>query len=94
MIVASAVKFFYEDDKEHRFPQIWTGLRHCDIFERMFKMGVKYDKKSHVQGFVDNCNRFMDRYDAAGVAFACEQVSEERFRHCELYSEDIWPEEI
>lgn len=96
MIVASAIKFFYEDDKEHRFPQIWTGLRHCEIFERMFKMGVKYDKESHVQGFVDSCNRFMDRYDAAGVAFVCKQVTDERFnKECAhpLYSEDIWPEE-
>lgn len=94
MIVASAIKFFYEDDAERRFPQIWTGLRHCDIFERMFKMGVKYDKESHVQGFVTEWNAFMDRYEAQSHAYECDQIDGETFySQKQLYSEDIWPED-
>lgn len=93
MIIASAVKFFYQEDKEHKFPQIWTGLRHPDIFERMFKMGVKYDKESHVQGFLTDLNEFLDRFEATYEAIDSKQVSfpAERERVA-LYSEDIWPE--
>ena len=94
MIIASAIKFFYEDDKDHKFPQIWTGLRHADIFERMFQMGVRYDKNSHVQGFITEFNEFMDRYEAQSHAYDCDQIDEETFYSMKcLYSEDIWPED-
>ena len=94
MIIASAIKFYYQEDKEHKFPQIWTGLRHADIFERMFKMGVEYDKDNHVQGFIDEQNKFYDRYDAMDIAVARNQISWEFYmNNRQLYSEDIWPEE-
>lgn len=97
MIVASAIKFFYEDDKDHRFPQIWTGLRHADIFERMFKMGVKYDKESHIQGFLTDLDEFLDRYEAAYEAIDSKQVNPDNiwspYDTKMLYSEDVWPEE-
>lgn len=93
MIIASAIKFFYKEDTEHRFPQIWTGLRHADIFERMFKMGVEYDKESHIQGFVTDDNRFLNRYEARHEAVECRQVDPLFFTAGALYSEDLWPEE-
>lgn len=92
MIICSAIKFFYQEDKEHRFPQIWTGLRHADVFERMFMAGVKYDKESHVQGFMTDSNIFLDRYDAKHEARRCRQLIEDTDDKS-LYSEDMWPED-
>lgn len=94
MITASAIKFFHEDDKDHRFPQIWTGLRHANILERMFNMGVKYDKDTCVQGFITETNEFMDRYEALSHAYSYDQIDSETFYSMkQLYSEDIWPED-
>ncbi len=94
MIVASAIKFYFEDDVEHKFPQILTGLRHADIFERMFTLGIKYDKESHVQGFITDDDTFFDRYMAMAYAYLEDQVGTEQFKNnCQLYSEDLWPED-
>lgn len=97
MIIASAIMFFYEDDKEHLFPQVWTGLRHADILERMFHMGVRYDKDTHIQGFLTNVDVFLDRYQAAEHAIECKQIDPDQiwgpYDTKILYSEDIWPED-
>lgn len=96
MIVASAIKFFYKDDVEH-IPQIWTGLRHADIFEHMFNMDIKYDKESHIQGFVTDLDEFLDRHEAAYEAIDSKQVNPDQiwspYDTKMLYSEDIWPED-
>lgn len=95
MIIASAIKFFYKDDVEHKFPQIWTGLRHPDIFERMFKMGVEYDKNSYIQGFITDTDEFLDRYEAAYEAIDSKQVNPDNiwspYDTKILCSEDVWP---
>lgn len=97
MIIASAIMFFYEDDKDHRFPQIWTGLRHADILERMFNMKVKYDKNTHIQGFITETSAFLDRYQAAEYAIECKQIDPDQvwspYDAKILYSEELWPEE-
>ncbi len=92
MIVASAIKFFYLDDKEHKYPQIWTEKRHSNIFERMAQMNVKYDKKSYIQGFLTDCNAFLDRCEAAYEAYLSHQITWIPTNSRPLYSEDIWPE--
>lgn len=93
MIVASAIRFFYKDDVEQRFPQVWTGLRHADIYERMSKVDVRYDS-SLIEGFLTHNNTFIDRYDAVYYARDCGQIELEPLieRRC-LHSEDIWPKE-
>lgn len=89
MIKASAILFTEENSS---FPVIMTGLRHADIFERMFQLGIKYNKAAIVQGFLTDDNRFLDRYDAKHEARRCNQLLPDVDDGRELFSEDIWPE--
>lgn len=85
-LASSAIKFQMIDS------DYWTvmcGLRHADILEQMFKMGVKYKKESAVQGFWTSESSFVDRYDACGIAWEAGQITEQLNI---LYSEDVWPE--
>lgn len=101
-IVAAAIKF-YQDGFE--YPTIMCGRRHADVFQQMFSLGIKYDKKTHVQGFLTDKNRFVDRYDAFVIAIFAHQVLEDsdawreyqeantsctQIRAIPLYSEDVW----
>ena len=102
-IVASAIKF---QPKDSNFPVIVVGRRHCDCFEWMFKHHVEYDKQTHVQGFMTNRSRFVDRYEAAEIAWRERQVLEESdvyqkmyndycdngelTKAYQLFSEDLW----
>lgn len=96
MLIGSAIKFFYKDDTEHKFPQIWTGLHHSDIFERMYKMNVSYDKETHIEGFITDLDEFLDRYQAVIEAINSKQVEPDQvwspYDTTILHSEDIWPE--
>jgi hypothetical protein len=102
-IVASAIKF---QPKDGDFPMIAVGYRHCNCFEWMFKHRVEYDKQTHIQGFMTNINRFVDRYEAAEIAWRARQVLEESdiyqkmhddywdngelTKAYQLFSEDLW----
>lgn len=92
MIARSAIKFYLASDYKKENPIIMTGLRHCDIYEQMFKLHIVYDKASAVQGFITDEDKFIDRYEAVYVARAANQVSID-FNEAQLFSEDIWPEE-
>ena len=84
-IVSAAIKFCMSD--EPNYYHILTGCRHCDVFELMFNLGIKYDRETHVQGFLTDDNRFLDRYDAAHVAYENGQTD----KLClPLFSEDMW----
>jgi hypothetical protein len=85
-IKCSAIKVSCSD-----YFHIFTGKRHADIFEFMFNHNIKYDKDTHIQGFLTNEDRFVDRYEASLIAFDANQISDPNIT-C-LYSEDIWPEE-
>lgn len=98
MILASAIRFFFKDDTEHKYPQIWTGLRHADIYERLYQAHINWDKDTLIEGFITNEEEdipyFLDRYSALSEAYECGQVdSETYFSMSMLYSEDMWPEE-
>ena len=102
-ICASAIKFL---PKDSNWPVIVMGHRHCNCFEWMHNHKVEYEKTSHIQGFVTSENRFVDRYEAAQIAWRERQVLEESdvyqkmyddyFEHGELtkaytlFSEDLW----
>lgn len=87
-LISSAIKFYIRGDV---CPTIMTGLRHCDIFEKMYKLGIKYDKQTAVQGFITSDDQFVDRYDAIGIAYSAGQIPEEKFNNPILFSEDVWP---
>ena len=97
-IVASAIKF---KPKGSNYFQIMCGKRHCEIFEMMYKLGIEYEKVSSVQGFLTDEDQFIDRYDAAHMAFHSGQLSSstelwQKMKQTEnvyvhaLYSEDLW----
>lgn len=86
-IVSSAIKF-----KETPYSQYWhiiCGKRHCNCFETMFKHQFSHDRNSEIQGFLTDTNQFVDRYEAAEIAYEAKQISEPLSI---LYSEDVWPE--
>ena len=85
-IISSAIKF---QEKNSPYWHIICGKRHCDCFEMMFNHRIKYDKMTHIQGFLTDTNQFVDRYEAAEIAYNAKQISEPL--SC-LYSEDVWPE--
>ena len=87
-LVSSAIKFRMNGSK---YDTVMCGLRHCNIFEQMFKMHIEYDKNSIVQGFWTSDNSFVDRRDAIYIARAARQIPD-TFNESQLYSEDIWPE--
>ena len=86
-IVSSAIYFHIKDDF---YPTAMCGKRHCDIFEKMHSLNISYDKTTAIQGFLTSAGRFVDRHEAATIAFASGQIKE---RVNYLYSEDIWPPE-
>lgn len=59
------------------------------ILERMFKMGIEYDKNNDVQGFLTYSNKFLDRFEAYKYAIDCGQLTPTEDKIITLYSEDI-----
>lgn len=90
MLVASAIKFYQIGNE---YPTIMCGKRHCDVFEKMYKLGIKYDKNTHIQGFWTNDNRFVDRKEAIAIAWKANQINDDKLKCGELFSEDVWPPE-
>ncbi len=98
-IVAAAIKFKPLDSEYY---QIMCGKRHCNVLELMHKHGLDYHKVGAVQGFLTEDDQFLDRYDAARMAYTTGQLSkdteiwkkidadkEEIYAHA-LFSEDLW----
>lgn len=67
-----------------------TGHRHHNCHTTMAiltnrnEIKAKFEK---TQGFLTNKNRFVDRYEAADIALAAQQISQKTKA---LYSEDIY----
>ena len=92
-VVSAAIKFYIKGDT---YPTIMCGRRHCDVFEKMYNMHIKYDKQTAVQGFLTDDATFVDRYEAFKIARAADQLlpeAKEEYkdkRITQLFSEDVW----
>lgn len=92
-IIASAIKFYIVGDE---YPTIMCGKRHSDILHKMYNMGIQYEKRTSVQGFLTCENKFLNRTEAFLVAdIAGQFLPEARIKYkntqiAELYSEDIF----
>lgn len=94
-IICSAI--WFDDDKKHiHQPKnitsgyIIAGHRHHNCFETLGVISdrneklLKYEKE---QGFITNNNFFVDRKEAAEIAYKSNQIKEIKK---ELYSEDLY----
>ena len=98
-LVAAAIKFKPLDSDYY---QIMCGKRHCNVLELMYKHGLDYHKVGAIQGFLTDDDQFVDRYDAARMAFFSGQLpkntelwqkmaKDNRLQNAyPLYSEDLW----
>jgi hypothetical protein len=67
---------------------IWTGRRHSDVIRKIIdQCGREAAPVRGAQGFITECGKFLDRKDAAKVAFEAGQVPE---LHPILMSEDLY----
>lgn len=67
---------------------IWTGRRHCDVFQKIVaELGREAAPITGTQGFVTECGKFVDRKEAARIAFEAGQVKE---LYPILMSEDLY----
>ena len=70
------------------------GRRHHNCINMFAKMvGFPYDENGHKlmrterQGFLTNTDRFVEREEAAQIAFECGQITQHKIV---LYSEDLY----
>ena len=103
IIVASAIKFYPKDSE---YPQVVCGKRHCNCSEWMQKHHIEYDKTTQEQGFLTSNSTFLDRYEAAELAWNNRQMlpSSDTYQKMKrdtlkndtcnhaypLFSEDLW----
>ena len=73
-IVSAAIKF---KPKGFDYFQIMCGKRHCDVLEIMHLLKINYERSTAVQGFLTDEDQFVDRYDAARMAFFSGQLPKE-----------------
>lgn len=68
---------------------VFLGHRHGQcIYAKCAITGLRDGESGeHVQGFLTNKNRFVDRQEAAIIAFDAKQISQEKDT---LYSEDLY----
>lgn len=98
-LVAAAIKF---KPKDCEYFQIMCGKRHCNVLEMMYKLRIEYEKATAVQGFLTEDNQFVDRYDAAQMAYRSKQIlpdsdllekmnaDPDMLNAYQLFSEDVW----
>jgi len=87
-VVCAAIKFHRVDDMDNWC--IYTGKRHWNALKSMWEDNIKYDKPSHIEGFMTDADRFVDRYEAAKIAIEAHQIISDDFNGKCLYSEDVW----
>ena len=90
MITKACVIFFTKDNKKYEIP----CHRHSDAFYiiSQFIPANQIDKNKTLQGFYNENEEFLNRYDAFEEAKKCNQIKEntELFLYKELYSENLW----
>ena len=84
-IVSAAIKIYPIDNDN--YPIILTAKRHCDIYEYLHNYHIIFDKTNCTEGFITNADQFVDRYEAAAMAYDYGQIDKELTI---LYSEDLW----
>lgn len=75
MIAAAAIKFYLSCDKEHRFPQIWTGPNHKVIGDKIIEYNIEYDPTTPEPGFITDKMQYLNDREALDHALAYKQVS-------------------
>jgi hypothetical protein len=78
MIKSPAIKH----DKKVFIGKSHGEIMHEIITDRMFN----YDKPDYTEGFIDEYGDFLDRQQAAKVAFDCGQIPEKKYQ---LFSYDL-----
>ena len=97
-IISAAIKF---KPKGSEYFKIMCGTRHCNVLEMMLKLGSEYEKATSVQGFLTDDDQFIDRYDAALMAYWNGQLPKDselyqkifndtKLNAYQLFSEDLW----
>ena len=102
-IIAAAIMFYPKDSE---YPQIICGKRHCNCYEWMWKHHIDYDRPTQKQGFLTDKGTFLDRYEAAELAWSNQQMlpTSDTFQKMKrdtlenntcnhaylLFSEDLW----
>lgn len=66
--------------------KMYVGKRHSDCFLAAFEAGEP-SPRYEIQGFVTDDGEFVNRRDAAVIAFAAGQITEATTR---LFSEDLY----
>lgn len=86
MITSACVIFSTYDGKQYEIP----CHRHADAFYiiNQFIPYNQIDKEKTLQGFYNDRDQFLTRYEAYEEAKHCNQIKVESYK--ELYSEDLW----
>lgn len=89
-IAAAAIK--HADGRVFSVPP--PGRHHTVIAHMRHQHGIRYAdpvyESRHVQGFVTDIGRFVDRYEARKIAEAAGQLLPRECGKAELFSEDVW----
>jgi len=75
---------------------IWSvqppGRHHDVIAKHRAKVGPYYMSDKDIQGFITSNGDFVDRKEAAKIAYACGQITSPKKTQPQdtLFSEDVW----
>ncbi len=84
-IVSAAIKISPMENSN--YPMVLTAKRHCDIYEYLHNYHIAFDRTNCTEGFMTDADQFVDRYEAAAMAYDAGQTDEQLNI---LYSEDLW----
>lgn len=78
-ILCAAIHFndgkkYQHQPKNIEYGYVICGRRHHNILSIIFELGIKFDKKNIVQGFITSDDMFLTREEAAMVAFNARQT--------------------
>jgi hypothetical protein len=92
-ILCAAIWYDDKKKREHQPENIETGivvcgLRHCNAFVILYEIAEPdYNKQKVTQGFLTSKGRFVDRKEAAKIAYAVKQIKRQTPG---LFSEDLY----
>ncbi len=91
-ILCAAIWFKTEEEHPHQPEGRWLGLtvcglRHNNCYQIAHLISKDLKNLHHEQGFLTSKNRFVDRKEAASIAFLAGQT---KIIKKELFSEDLY----